>query len=198
MKKIWLITLIFTGLLTYAQESSLEVTGLQQVDASLFANIATKIIYKNEILWQFDANKTTKSGVAIPIQLKGTNLVIQAQIMPIVQTDGSVMVIAQGMIVVADQESESKKMHTTVRAIPARFGEKVYFFPLGSPEEMQDSPVIQIEIVVTLLENIEFIEPVVASTHVDEPDGVDAAAGITDAAAALSDVEIPLVDDKKE
>ena len=96
------------------------------------------------VVWSEFNSKETLTGNPVGVQLTGSNVVVAVQFTPFIQPDGNVLV-AQGQIWIADSYN-NVTYYTSIQTVPMEFGEKIYFFPLGSSENLNPS----IEIIVTV------------------------------------------------
>jgi hypothetical protein len=99
---------------------------------------------KQEIVWNEIHNRTTIPGSPVGLKLVGSNIVVSLQFTPFVRRHGSVLV-AQGQIFINDPDG-GMSYYTSIQTIPMEFGEPIYFFPLGSSQQLDSS----IEIILTV------------------------------------------------
>jgi hypothetical protein len=148
-----LLIYAFTAIIPVSAQSqnasSRELTpGLR--NQTLVLSIESRVLgEKKTVIWTETNSKVTLPGSSVGIQLVGSNIVVVAQFTPFIRREGNVLV-AQGQIWVADT-NETVTYYTSIQTIPMEFGEKIYFFPLGSSEHLNPS----IEIIITVTSNDE-------------------------------------------
>jgi hypothetical protein len=127
--------------------SSSEMTpGLRR--QALILSIESRVLgAEKTVIWSESNSKVTLPGSSVGVQMVGSNIVVVAQFTPFIRRDGNVLV-AQGQIWIADT-NETVTYYTSIQTIPMEFGEKIYFFPLGSSENLNPS----IEIIITVTPN---------------------------------------------
>jgi len=96
------------------------------------------------IVWNESNSKITIPGNPVGIQLVGSNIVVVAQFTPFIRPDGNVLV-AQGQIWLVEEDN-TVNYYTSIQTIPMEYGEQIFFFPLGSSQNLSPS----IEIIVTV------------------------------------------------
>ncbi len=119
--------------------------------------IAARILSEGDVaVWEANADKHTIPGRAVTIKMVGTNLVILASFTPYLMTGSDEhMLVAQGEIW-AKADSGNVRYHSSVQTIPMKFGELVYFFPLGNAPENSGSD--RIEVTIEVIPDVEKTE----------------------------------------
>jgi hypothetical protein len=100
-------------------------------EQAVVINIVARIEENSQEVWNAVSSKVTIPGRPVSIRLVGSNVVMAIQFTPYLQDKDQNLLVAQGQIwLVVPNEGISYK--TTVQTIPLKFGEQIYFFPLGS------------------------------------------------------------------
>jgi len=119
--------------------------GISQV---LLLSIESRVLdAERTVVWSETNSKVTIPGSPVGVKLVGSNVIVTAQFTPFISRAGNALV-AQGQIWIADT-NETVTYYTSIQTIPMEFGEKIYFFPLGSSENLNPS----IEIIITVTRN---------------------------------------------
>jgi len=114
------------------------------ISRPLVLNIESRILgARKTVIWSENNSRVTIPGSPTGVQLVGANIIVSAQFTPFISSEGNVLV-AQGQIWIA--ENDIVTYYTSIQTIPMEFGEKIYFFPLGSSENLNPS----IEIIITV------------------------------------------------
>jgi hypothetical protein len=140
------LLLLAAGAPVMGQEPGLEdlLPGLK--DRAVVLDIVARVVEQNqEEVWNSVNSKVTIPGRPVGLKLVGANVVVAVQFTPYFHRNGRSMLVAQGQIWV-NVPNEGIRYQTTLQTIPMDFGERVYFFPLGSASP-QDA---QIEIMLEL------------------------------------------------
>lgn len=100
-------------------------------EQAVVINIVTRIEENSQEVWNAASSKVTIPGKPVSIRLVGGNVVMAIQFTPYLRDKDQNILVAQGQIwLVVPNEGISYK--TTMQTIPLKFGEQIYFFPLGS------------------------------------------------------------------
>jgi hypothetical protein len=100
-------------------------------EQAVVINIIARIEENSQEVWNAASSKVTIPGKPVSIRLVGGNVVMAIQFTPYLQDKDQNLLVAQGQIwLVVPNEGISYK--TTMQTIPLKFGEQIYFFPLGS------------------------------------------------------------------
>jgi hypothetical protein len=130
-----------------AQEPSLEemLPGLK--DRAVVLEMVARVVEQNQYeVWNSVNSKVTIPGRPVGLKLVGANVVVAVQFTPYLRRNGRNMLVAQCQIWV-DVPNEGISYQTTMQTIPLEFGERIYFFPLGSMDSQNDA---RIEIMLEL------------------------------------------------
>jgi hypothetical protein len=100
---------------------------------------------EQNIVWNETHRREAIPGSPVGIQLVGSNVVVSVQFTPFVRRRGPSVLVAQGQIWIDDPD-RGICYYTSIQTIPMEFGEPIYFFPLGSAQELDSS----IEIILTV------------------------------------------------
>jgi len=138
--------LFCTALSVGAQESDLQlIPGLK--DTALILDIVARVVERDqEELWTSENSKVTIPGRPVTLKLVGQNVIVAVQFTPYHREDGKQMLVAQGQVWI-DTPEEGIRYQTSMQTIPLDFGERIFFFPLGSTvDDGQASIEIQLEL----------------------------------------------------
>ena len=114
---------------------------------ALVLEINARVVERDEtISWNESHQKTTLPGHPVGIKLVGSNIVVVAQFTPYVRRGVQTFLVAQGQIWM-EVPGQGIRYHTSMQTIPLKFGEPIYFFPLG-PQGSEDTA--RIEVMLTL------------------------------------------------
>jgi hypothetical protein len=130
-----------------AQEFSLEKLFPRLKEQAVVLDIIARIVEQNqEEVWNSVNSKVTIPGRPVGLKLVGANIVVAVQFTPYLRQNGNNMLVAQGQIWV-DVPNEGIRYQTTLQTIPLKFGEQIYFFPLGSVPSRNEAHIeIQLEL----------------------------------------------------
>ncbi|MDR2864506.1 MAG: hypothetical protein LBV68_02730 [Spirochaetaceae bacterium] len=84
-------------------------------------------------VWHKDSVKNAIPGQPMSIKLVGTNLVVIVQFTPYLKRNETGILVAQAQVWIED-ENHNMRYQTTLHSIPLKFGEEIYYFPLGEQE----------------------------------------------------------------
>jgi hypothetical protein len=96
---------------------------------ALILDINARALENEEVIWNESSQKITIPGTPVGIRLVGSNIIVAVQFTPFIRRNGSVMV-AQGQIWINDPQT-GISYYTSIKTIPMKFNEPIYFFPLG-------------------------------------------------------------------
>jgi hypothetical protein len=100
-------------------------------EQAVVINITTRIEENSQEVWNATNSKVTIPGRPVSIKLVGGNVVMAIQFTPYLREKDQNILVAQGQIWLAIP-NEGISYKTTMQTIPLKFGEQIYFFPLGS------------------------------------------------------------------
>jgi hypothetical protein len=129
-----------------AQEATGEVISALR-DRAVVLDIVARVVEREENeVWNAASSRVTIPGRPVSIKLVGTNVVVLVQFTPYKRDDGRQVLVAQGQVWVNTKDA-GMRYQTTMETIPVDFGERVYYFPLGSHKGNNDARIeIQIEL----------------------------------------------------
>ena len=109
--------------------------------------INARIMERDRVVsWNESHRKVTIPGHPVEIKLVGTNVVVSVQFTPYVRRGGTrKFLVAQGQIWM-ETPNRGIRYQASMQTIPVRFGEPIYFFPLGPVRD--DTP--SIEVILTM------------------------------------------------
>jgi hypothetical protein len=122
-----------------AQEPGLEeiLPGLK--DQAVVLEMVARVVEQNQHeIWNSVNSKVTIPGRPVGLKLVGANVVVAVQFTPYLRQNGRNMLVAQCQIWV-DVPNEGISYQTTMQTIPLDFGERIYFFPLGSADSQNEA-----------------------------------------------------------
>jgi hypothetical protein len=142
------IILLAAGTAAMAQESSLEkIPGLKE--QAVVLDIVSRVVEQNqEEVWNSTNSRVTIPGRPVGLKLVGSNVVVQVQFTPYpnFSSTGNAVLVAQVQIWI-NIPGEGIRYQTTMQTIPLKYGEQIYFFPLGSMDADDDARIeIQLEL----------------------------------------------------
>jgi hypothetical protein len=103
-----------------------------------------------EDVWLTESRKVTISGRAVQVKLSGENLVIFADIIPYMNADRTILLVAKGQVWAQEEMEEGVKYYSTMKSLPVESGESVLFFPLGRAMDQQQN-IYSIELEITVV-----------------------------------------------
>jgi len=139
------VLFLFTSVCIEAQPKPASSTMTQEFRRqSLVIDIDARALENEEVIWEQSNQKTTIPGSPVVIRLVGSNIIVALQFTPFVRRSGSVMV-AQGQIWVNDPE-RGVSYYTSIQTFPMEFNEPIYFFPLGTSQQLNSSIEIKLTV----------------------------------------------------
>jgi hypothetical protein len=126
------IFLMSANVWIFPQNTALEemLPGLKE--RAVVLDIVARVVEENQQeVWNATNSKVTLPGRPVGLRLVGENIVVAVQFTPYFRNDGNNVLVAQGQIWV-NVPNEGIRYQTTMQTIPMKFGEQIYFFPLGS------------------------------------------------------------------
>jgi hypothetical protein len=137
------ILLVAVNAAPYAEDQPDQSLG----EFAVVLNVVSRLVEANQqVVWDQANSKVTLPGVPVRLKLVGANLVVVTQFTLYREKNGRMLLVTQGQIVV-DVPNQGMSYHTTIETIPLKFGEQIYFFPLGRANPPEEP---RIEIQVTL------------------------------------------------
>ncbi len=121
--------------LEYLQDKALEVV----IHARILGD-------DQESVWTTNTSEITVSGKSVSITLDGENLKVVALIIPFLNEDDSIFLVAKGEVWVQEKPGEEKKYYSTVKSLPIQPGESVIFFPTGMLMDSENENIYTIEL----------------------------------------------------
>ncbi len=82
-------------------------------------------------VWNTESRRVTVSGRSVTVSLEGDNIRILAHIIPFINEDNSVLIVAKGEVWVKTEEEKETQYYSTMKSLPVEAGESVLFFPVG-------------------------------------------------------------------
>lgn len=138
--------LLLATLAVSAQEQGLEDLPPELKDQAVVLGMIARIVEQNqEVVWDSSSSKATIPGRPVALKLVGTNIVVMAQFTLYIRNGGAKFLVAQGQVWI-DNPGQGVGYHTTMQTIPMEYGEKIYFFPLGSANQENNHARIEIQL----------------------------------------------------
>ncbi|MDR0550661.1 MAG: hypothetical protein LBG72_01440 [Spirochaetaceae bacterium] len=101
-------------------------------DRALVLNVSARVHDESgSETWASDGSKITLPGRPVGIRLVGDNVVCVVQFTPYIRGEGDVILIAQGQVWL-ELPGGGIRYETIIKTLPIKFGEQLYFFPLGN------------------------------------------------------------------
>jgi hypothetical protein len=105
----------------------------------LVLQIDARLMGQNEtVIWSESHLKETVLGRPVGIKLVGNNLIVDVQFTPYFRPGTRYFLVAQAQIWM-EIPNQGVRYYTAMQTIPVEFGDPVYFFPLGSGNDGNDS-----------------------------------------------------------
>jgi len=137
----------FTAVIPVNAQTNAATQQQRPISQALVLSIESRVLGAGKtVIWSETNRRVTIPGSPTGVQLVGSNIVVSAQFTPFISREGNVLV-AQGQIWIA--ENNIVTYYSSIQTIPMEFGEKIYFFPLGSSENL----IPYIEIIITVAPN---------------------------------------------
>lgn len=137
MKRLFiLLFLVLPGIsLVYADGMSKEELGevlkhLQGKTVSVDINVRI-IDEEGESVWNAESRRLTVSGRSVTVTMEGDNIEIHAQIIPFINQDNTILLVAKGEVWIGAGTKEEKEYYSTMKSLPVKAGESIMFFPVG-------------------------------------------------------------------
>jgi hypothetical protein len=117
-------------------------------DNALSVHIEARVTMPGESqVWRTESKNVTISGRAVAVKLTGENIIIFADIIPYVNEDRTILLVAKGEVWTQTDHSSGVKYYSTMKSLPVKPGESVIFFPLGrAMDQKQNVYTIELEI----------------------------------------------------
>ena len=114
-----------------------ELPGLRE--RAVVMHMVSRIVEQNhQVVWNMESTKITIPGRPVGLKLVSSDIIVAVQFTPFLRNNSRHTLVAQGQIWV-NVPNEGISYHTTMQTIPFDFQEQVYFFPLGSVDERDES-----------------------------------------------------------
>ncbi len=152
-KKAIVALSVFTLSLAQAQAQS-QAQSQEELQEALRAllsnalqiNISVRVLASDETpVWNAEKSKLTLPGRSVNVTISGDNIKILLVCTPYVQTDGTMLLLAQGQVWLSSTPNSPVTSVSTFYNIPVSLGEKVLFFPLGVPSAVAKKDTFNIE-----------------------------------------------------
>ena len=156
MRQIASLTLLLLSLTRITgQESDSQETLRALMDEALRINIVARILPSDERSnFNVEKSRLTIPGRPVVVQFMGSNISINAILTPYLKEDGKIILVAQGQVWTSEPDKPVRYL-SSLKSLPISLGEKIFFFPLGIPQDVTQSDVfnIALEIEIVPFEN---------------------------------------------
>jgi hypothetical protein len=99
---------------------------------ALAVNIVARVMESGHVsVWNMESRKITISGRGVQIRLEGDNVLVLAHLIPYLNDDNSILLVALGQVWAPAADRKGYKYYSTMKSLPVTPGEKVFFFPFG-------------------------------------------------------------------
>ncbi len=113
---------------------------------ALAVNIVARVMESGHVtVWNMESRKITISGRGVQIRLEGDNVLVLAHLIPYLNQDNSILLVALGQVWAPAADRKGYKYYSTMKSLPISPGEKVFFFPFGMAVD-QKSNVYTVEL----------------------------------------------------
>lgn len=156
MRKGYLVLniLLWGVLLQPVFSQNLEMADTELEDALRFLQstpleieIHARIMGEDHVsVWNTQTREITVSGKSVSITLEGQNLKVIAHLIPFLNEDQSMFLVAKGEVWIESSPGQEKKYYSTVKSLPITAGESVIFFPTGMLMDTEKQSVYTIEL----------------------------------------------------
>jgi len=110
---------------------------------ALVLDINARVIEQNQtVIWNESTKKITIPGRPVEVKLVGANIVVVAQFTPYIRRGAQKILVAHSQVWM-EVPNQGIRFHTSMQAIPLKFDEPIYFFPLG-PQNAEDAACIEV------------------------------------------------------
>jgi hypothetical protein len=124
--------------LVFSEELELNDETIKQLKNVLKIEFAVNLIQpgENDVkkVWDSKKIKYTIPGYTVVLKVEGTNLKFIGNFTPYIKRDGSLLLIAQGQVVLNEPSKKILTYFTCFKSMSLSFGEKIVFLPLGITE----------------------------------------------------------------
>ncbi len=86
---------------------------------------------KGRNVWDTESRRLTVSGRSVTVSLDGDNIRVVAHIIPFLNEDNSILLVAKGEVWIHSDSQEDTKYYSTMKSLPVKAGESIMFFPVG-------------------------------------------------------------------
>ena len=101
-------------------------------DKALSVHIVARLLDRDEVsVWDAESRSLTIAGRAVKLRLVGDGILINTSITPFGGIEGSLLLVAQGEVVLSGAAQEGIRYESFLKSLPVKAGEKIIFFPLG-------------------------------------------------------------------
>jgi hypothetical protein len=115
-------------------------------DRAVILHMVTRVLEKdNTEAWNSDTYKVTIPGRPVGLKIVGENVAVSVQFTTYRHRNGKGILVAQGQIFTETPDGRVQG-RTMMQTLPFDFGERIFFFPLGSGKQEDEAHIeIQIE-----------------------------------------------------
>ena len=128
-----------------------------KIDEALQINIGYRVLAMDEEpVFSEDIDDKTRlqtfPGNPVAVWLKGANIIIHAVLTPYPSEEGKLLLVAQGQVWYSEPSVENEvRVLSSYKSINMALGEKVFFYPLGIPEDMENNELFNIALEIEIV-----------------------------------------------
>jgi hypothetical protein len=109
-------------------EEMLEYVQKDAVSVDISARITGE---EGQNVWNTESRRLTVSGRSVTVSLDGDNIRVVAHIIPFLNDDNSILLVAKGEVWIHSDTDEETEYYSTMKSLPVKAGESIMFFPVG-------------------------------------------------------------------
>lgn len=100
-------------------------------ERKMLVSLSTRVVEGGKTNhWSLDNTHIAAFGETIRLKMKGENLIILTSITPYLMKLDTILLVARGEIFISSP-GRGIRYYNTVKSLPVRFGERIFFLPLG-------------------------------------------------------------------
>jgi hypothetical protein len=155
MRQTATLLLLFLSLLRITgQEGQSKETLKALMDEALRINIVARILPSDDASnFNVEKSRLTIPGRPVALQFIGDNIIINAILTPYLKQDGKLILVAQGQVWFSEpKEDKPVRYLSSFKSLPISLGEKIFFFPLGVPQDLTQGNVFSIALEIEIVQ----------------------------------------------
>ncbi len=151
MRKFFIVGVLLLQSMVYLRAEDLQSVLSYLKNNILLLNVTTNVLDSTgKNVWTTDLSKITINGRSVKVKISGLNVVVIADITPYLHENNTILLVSQGEVWIGSSGSDTVRHYATIKSIPVRPGERVFFFPLGVIKASAETYTIELEIQVLL------------------------------------------------